>query len=152
MLGFHKVFLLVLLFSGIAFAQSREETMMYITQEIKALESDEFTITELKFSENGKNFIYKSYLKGHGERALSFTLDSVEFYPVTHKDSAGPKHYSLVVECRGKKEAILVNGSRFQRSTTILDQSANRVKVKGLAKAFNHLASLVAGRTTPFQG
>ncbi|MGA2083126.1 MAG: hypothetical protein ABSH53_21305 [Holophaga sp.] len=143
-------FLSLLLAPGLLLAQSKEETMKYIIDELRSLESNSYTIREIYFSPSGDTFGFKRGRSGMSDKGTIIPLDRVDIYPVTVHRATGIDYLNLMVRSRGKDGDFLANGIRAKGVRPLIGKIEDERKVKALARAFNHLIQLVTGRKDLF--
>lgn len=145
--------------AGLARAQSKEETMDYITRELMADGSEGYVPKEAAFTEGGSVLSYRTLIPGNQERNLVINLKEVNiFYKkiATIKDNRDIKRNhdldfcDLMVESRAGKKGFKINGSTVPYPKKILENVLNDRKARSLEKAFCHLIELVSGRKESF--
>ena len=150
---------LLLSLTGLARAQSKEETMDYLTRELMADGSESYVVKEAAFSEGGGVLTYRTLIPGNQERKLVINLKEVNiFYKKisTIKDNKDIKRNQdlefcdLMVESRAGKKGFSINGNTVPFPKKILENALNDRKLRSLEKAFCHLIELVSGRKESF--
>ena len=140
----------LLLASGLLRAQSKEETMQYILDEFKSLESLDYTVRNIAFSASGDSFSFTRQHRGGSEQGCVVPLAKVDIYAVTVHRANGVDYMNLLVRARGKEGDFMENGLRRMGTMALVVHIEDERKVKSLAKAFNHLIHLVTGRKDLF--
>lgn len=112
----HFAITLVLMLLGPAFApaQTREETIEFITSEFKAFESKEYMYKDMTFSPSGDSFTIRRSSQGDKDYVLTIPLKDVEIYKVTLNHANGINKFQLMVRNRGRETSILKDGYKFQ--------------------------------------
>ena len=140
---------------AIGSAQTKEETMDFIVQELQAAETGNYVVKEVKFTNNGSTILYKTLIPGNRERIMEINLKDVNIFMKTIRDIKDNKDVklnrdmqfcNLMIESRGKKSGFKINGQTPPQPKKILENILNDRKVKELEIAFNHLISLVSER------
>jgi len=133
-----------------ALAQTREETVDFITSEYKAFESDPYRFREITFSPSGDAFTL--YRVAHGKKAYSvtFKLKDVEIYKVTINHANGINKHQLMVHLRGWAPRMMKNGAPFKGTMKITPAMENQRKCLALERAFARLTELTTGRKPLF--
>ena len=137
---------LFLAMGTLAFAQSRQETITFLTREIRSYETDTFIVKELAFPEEPAAFKLRTYQKQAHEIVFEIPLASVEFFTRHIRAHGSPNQYELMVKARGRNGRFKVNGFNLPGEKLLLPADTNGRKVRALAKALNHLVGLSTGR------
>jgi hypothetical protein len=146
---------LVLLFGAAVsgFSQTREETIEFITREIRSYESRTFAIRELAFQENGAVFKIRRGPSGGGpDKTLLIPLKNVNIFAARIRNPSGTETYNLAVRCRGKDQPITVNNLVYHGNENIIGRIPDRRQALALERAFAHLTELTTGRRDLFTG
>ena len=132
------------------FAQTREETMEYITREIKSYETRTYLIREAGFSANGDTFTIRRGLVAKRVRTLIIPLKNVDIFAVRVRQGNGIDSYNLAVRTRGRDLPITVDNGAFTGTENIIGRIENRRQAMALEKAFGRLIELTTGRKNLF--
>jgi len=131
-------------------AQTREETIEFITSEFKAFESKEYTYKDMTFSPSGDTFSIRRSSQGEKDFVLTFPLKDVEIYKVTLNHPNGINKFQLMVRNRGRDTSIQKDGHAFQSSAKgalkITPAMENEKKCLALERAFTRLTLLTTSR------
>ena len=130
--------------------QSREETMKYIIDELRSMESRAYTLREVSFSPSGDTFTYKRQRNGLPDKGTVIPLAKVDIYCVTVHRATGIDYANLVVRPRGKDGEFIANGFKTKGTMSLIGRIEDEKKVQALEKAFAHLTRLVTGRKDLF--
>jgi len=133
-----------------AFGQSKEETMEFITREIKSFETRWYLIREVSFSPSGDTFTIRRGVVGRPERSLVIPLKNVDIYAQRIRHGNGTESWNLAVRCRGKDEPILVNNLSYNGTEHIIGRIENKSQAMALQRAFARLTTLATGRKELF--
>lgn len=140
------VLALLILGSGCAFAQTKEETMDFLVNEFKSFERRDYQFTEIRFSAAGDTLTLRRNTKKHKDYALTFQLKDVEIYKVTVNHANGVNQFRLMVRTRGRDVHIGKNSQRYVGAIKITPSMDNERKCLALERAFARLTMLTTGR------
>ena len=140
-----KLFVLLPLINIHLAAQTKPETIEFITKEMKSFESDSYRVKEVYFSEEGTVFNYITYLPGIGEDRLVMPLANVNVFMAKKVATDGHYYYSLMLETRGRTGKIQINGVDTLGTRLIVRGMSNKTRIQRLQLAFNHLKRLLSG-------
>ena len=132
------------------FAQTREETMEFLTTEIKSYETRAYHIPEVKFSASGDTFTIRRGLVAKRLRTLIIPLKHVDIFTVRVRQPNGVDSYNLVARTRGRDQPITVNNAAFTGTENIIGRIENRRQAQALERAFARLIELTTGRKALF--
>lgn len=136
----------LILGSGSAFGQTKEETMDFLVNEFKSFERKDYQFTEIKFSPAGDAFTLRRNSKKRKDYALSFQLKDVEIYRVTVNHANGINKFRLMVRTRGRESTIGQNSRPYMGALKISPTMDNERKCLALERAFARLTTLTTGR------
>jgi hypothetical protein len=142
--------LLVLLGPSALPAQSREETLAFLNDEIKSLGDKDVYYREVSLSPDGKVFILRRSVRGHSDKGLSVPLDQVDIYLALDRQPKGYEWYDLKVRTRGQDGVMTYNGSPFRGTKTLFRFLYDERKAMALDQAFQRLIELARGRKAAF--
>jgi hypothetical protein len=137
---------LLILASGSAFGQTKEETMAFLVNEYRSFERRDYQFTEIKFPPAGDAFSVRRNSKKHRDYALTFQLKDVEIYKVTVNHANGVNQFRLMVRTRGRDVYIGKNSHRYAGALKISPSMDNERKCMALERAFARLTTLSTGR------
>ncbi len=136
----------LILGSGSAFGQTKEETMDFLVNEFKSFERKDYQYTEIKFSPAGDAFSLRRNSKHRNGYALTFQLKDVEIYKVTVNHANGINQFRLMVRTRGRESSIGQNSRPIAGAVKISPTMDNERKCLALERAFTRLTTLTTGR------
>jgi uncharacterized protein YkuJ len=142
------VFILAALLLGPlpARAQTREETIEFLTSEYRAFESRGYLFKEITFSPAGDSFTLRRSAQGEKGYVISFNLKDVEIYKVTLNHANGINKFQLMVRARGRDAVISKDGNPVKMPLKISPAMDNERKAQALERAFTRLTALTTGR------
>lgn len=124
-------------------AQSKPDTEIFIVREIKSLESDDFIMKDVSFSEGGTVFNMTTFVPNSSDDRVTFSLENVNIFMAKKISSKGHYLYDLVVQTRGRGTKIRMNGGEVSGTFPILKNSSNKTRILALVKAFTHLKKIL---------
>ena len=142
--------LLVLLGPSVLPAQSREETLAFLSEEIKSLGDKDVYYREVSLSPDGKVFTLRRGVRGQADKSLVLPLDQVDIYLALDRQPKGYEWYDLKVRTRGQEATLTFNGQPYRGTKTLFRFLYDERKAMGLDQAFQRLIELARGRKPPF--
>jgi uncharacterized protein YkuJ len=140
------VFALLLLGPLGAFAQTKEETIAFITSEYRSFEGLGYTYKQVAFSPGGDAFTLRRTAQGRKEYVVTFRLKDVDIYKVTLNHANGINRHQLMVRPRGAEPNMARDGFSFKAPMKITPAMEDERKCQALERAFTHLTTLTTGR------
>jgi hypothetical protein len=131
-------------------AQSREETMAFLSDEIKSLGDKDVYYREVSLSPDGRVFTLRRSVRGQADKGLAVPLDQVDIYLALDRQPKGYEWYDLKVRTRGQEATMTYNGSPFRGTKTLFRFLYDERKAMALDQAFQRLIELARGRKPLF--
>lgn len=127
-------------------AQTKEETIDFLTTEYRAFESRGYLFKELTFSPAGDAFTLRRSAQGEKGYVITFNLKDVEIYKVTLNHANGVNKYQIMVRTRGRDTNLRKDGNLVRTPLKISPAMENEKKAQALERAFTRLTALTTGR------
>ncbi len=131
-------------------AQTKEETMEFITRELRSYETRTYLIREAGFNASGDTFTIRRGLVAKRQRTLVIPLKNVDIFTVRIRQGSGVDSYNLVARTRGRDQPITVDNGLFYGTQNIIGRIENKRQALALEKAFGRMIELTTGRKSLF--
>lgn len=131
--------LLVLLGPTVLPAQSREETLAFLADEIKSLGDKDVYYREVSLSPDGRMFTLRRSVRGQTDKGLVLPLDQVDIYLALDRQAKGYEWYDLKVRTRGQEATLTYNGQPYRGTKTLFRFLYDERKAMALDQAFQRL-------------